>query len=638
MVVKCTPYLLALVVSVLVTPEPQAQSELPHALDREIDFATEIHPLLAENCFQCHHGNKRRGGLHMGSREELIQGGETGPAIVPGDSAASYLVKLTVGLEDGLRMPPKGAPLSDEQIALLRGWIDQGAKWELDLDQESAYQLPLKPRRPQLPKPESGIHPVDQFLEQYFTENNVEPTDPVSDRLFLRRAHLDTIGLPPSPEQLAAFENDKDPNKRAKVVRQLLADNQGYAEHWMTFWNDALRNDYTGTGYIDGGRKQITGWLYDSLYYNLPYDQFVTQLISPTPESQGFIKGINWRGDANSSQLPHMQAAQNVSQVFMGVNLKCASCHDSFVNQWQLSDAYGLAAVFTEEPLEMVRCDKPTGKMAEAKFLYPELGTIQGDVPPRGRAAQLARLVTDDDNGRFARTIVNRIWAEFFGRGLVEPLDDLDAKPWNADILDWLAVDFVDHGYDLRHLMARILTSKAYQLPIDHAYDKDEDYVFRGPLARRLSAEQFLDSIYSITGVWGEDNRFNVPHESDQYRGKVRAWRAASTPLTKALGRPSRDQVVLRREEQPTTLQSLEINNGEVFYNLLQRATNGVPGIRYAAPEHLTNMMYRRALLREPTAEEKAVALELLGQNPTRESLADLLWAIVLLPEFQYIH
>jgi hypothetical protein len=161
---------------------------------------------------------------------------------------------------------------------------------------------------------------------------------------------------------LKAFVSSKKSDKREALVRNLLSRNEAYAKNWLSFWNDLLRNDYQGTGYIDGGREQITRWLYSALLTNMPYDKFVAELISPSPASEGFSKGILWRGFVNASQMPQMQAAQNVSQVFMGVNLKCASCHDSFINDWQLSDAYGLANVFSDQPLEIYRCDVPTGQ------------------------------------------------------------------------------------------------------------------------------------------------------------------------------------------------------------------------------------------------------------------------------------
>jgi hypothetical protein len=197
---------------------------------------------------------------------------------------------------------------------------------------------------------------------------------PLDDAAFLRRVSLDLVGLLPTPERLEAFLADPAPDKRERAVGELLDDDQAYAEHWLTFWNDLLRNDYEGTGYIDGGRKAITPWLYRALRENTPYDRFVRELISPTPESEGFIKGIKWRGAVNASQVPELQFAQNVGQVFLGVNLKCASCHDSFIDSWKLDDTYALAAVIADAPLELYRCDKPTGATGPGPIPLPRAG------------------------------------------------------------------------------------------------------------------------------------------------------------------------------------------------------------------------------------------------------------------------
>src|SRR5207344_956209 len=129
-------------------------------------------------------------------------------------------------------------------------------------------------------------------------------------------------------------------------------------------------------------------------------DQFVHELISPVPGSEGFTGGITWRGVVNASQRREMQAAQNIGQVFLGTNLKCASCHDSFVNHWLLADAYGLANVFADKPLEIYRCDKPTGEIADVRFIFPELGEIDAKAPRDERMKQLANLVTSPQNGR----------------------------------------------------------------------------------------------------------------------------------------------------------------------------------------------------------------------------------------------
>ncbi len=264
---------------------------------------------------------------------------------------------------------------------------------------------------------------------------------------------------------MTSLDFDSQGAKRERFVDRLLNDREANSAHWLTFWNDLLRNAYHGTGFIDGGRKQITGWLYAAIYDNRPYDRFVHELVSPPKQrdagSEGFTFGIKWRGTVNESQRREIQAAQSVAQVFLGTNLKCASCHDSFVNHWKLTDAYALASVFADGPLELHRCDQPTGVPSTVGFLYPQLGTIDPKSSEPKRTKQLADLVIHPENGRLARTIVNRLWSKLFGRGLVEPLDNMDAEPWHQDLLDFLAADLADHGYDLKRtlrLMAKTIT------------------------------------------------------------------------------------------------------------------------------------------------------------------------------------
>src|SRR6185503_19860540 len=177
------------------------------------------------------------------------------------------------------------------------------------------------------------------------------------------------------------------------------------------------------------------------------------------------VNGFTWRGEINASQRPPLQAAQNIGQVFLGVHLKCASCHDSFINEYTLADANGLAAIYATNDLEIAECDKPTGKFAKTKFLYPEVGNLDEAGPKEARTRQLAALLTSRNNGRLTRTVVNRLWAKFMGRGLVEPVDDMDAPAWNPAVLDWLAEELADNNFDLKWVMRWILTSRAYQLP-----------------------------------------------------------------------------------------------------------------------------------------------------------------------------
>jgi hypothetical protein len=466
-----------------------------------VDFVQDIQPLFEAACIKCHAKGKDKGGFSLETRETFLKGGETEAGAIVGKSAESYIVELVAGLEPDSIMPKKGTKWTPEQVGLLRAWIDQGVIWPAGITFAKPPPENLHPRAVALPE-RAAVHPIDNVLSRYLAEKGVAFPAPVDDRSFARRVYLDTIGLLPAPEQLDAFLADPAADKRTALAQRLLGDKIGYANHWLTFWNDLLRNDYKGTGFIDGGRKQISGWLYKALIDNLPYDQFVAQLVNPTKQSEGFTKGIIWRGNVNASMLPPMQAAQNVSQVFMGVNLKCASCHDSFVNDWSLADAYGLAAIYADEPLELVHCDKPTGKQAAVRFLYPEIGGIEAAADKPARLARLATLLTSRENGRLSRTIVNRLWARLVGRGIVEPLDDMEQPAWNRDLLDWLAEDFVAHGYDLKHTIAAICTSMAYQLPTVEGPREKEEYVFRGPLTRRLTAEQFSDALSALSSDW----------------------------------------------------------------------------------------------------------------------------------------
>jgi len=622
---------------------PEQITQLPPPASHTVQFSHEIKPMLERSCLQCHGHGRSKGGFAMDTRETLLKGGDSGATVVMGRSVESRLISLVMGFDPDDQMPQKGTKLTREQIGLLRAWIDQGLRWDAEITFARAEPINLNPRRPTIPPSRSATtHPLDRLLELYFAAHGIKPPKPVQDRLFARRVYLDVIGLLPPPAELQTFMADHDRNKQPKLVRRLLADRENYALHWLTFWNDLLRNDYQGTGYIDDGRKQITQWLFRSLETNQPYDRFVAELVNPTPESEGFAKGIVWRGVVNASQSPPMQAAQNISQVFMGVNLKCASCHDSFINDWRLADAYGLAGVYAKGPLEMVHCDKPTGQTAPPKFIYPQLGELAFSTSRATRLDHLAKLITARTDGRLTRTLVNRLWQKFFGRGLVEPLDDMEKVAWNADLLDWLAEDFADHGYDVKHLIEVMLTSRAYQLPAVAATEKSEPaFVFRGPFVRRMSAEQFRDAVGQLAEVWYAKSAARIVR-ADGTTNRFAAVRAAlvpADPLQVALGRPNREQVVTSRASTATTLESLEMTNGAELADLLKRgAQKLLAQSGQAAPDKLVPWLYAKALGREPTIRELRLAGSLAGRPVQPAGLEDLLWALAMLPEFQLIY
>lgn len=442
----------------------------------------------------------------MNHRELIVDSGH----VVPGKPDESHLLNLILSSDRESQMPPADRErLSDKEKDIIRKWIADGVPWEEGFSfAPAAYEPPLKPRRPDLPAAVDGrTNPVDRILDADLAAHQIARPSSIEDAAFLRRVSLDLVGLLPEPQELQAFVADKSLDKRAKVVRTLLDDNVAYAEHWLSFFNDLLRNDYSGTGFITGGRQQVSGWLYEALVSNKPFDQFARELIAPpTSASQGYIDGIRWRGEVSAGQTVEIQFAQSVSQSFLGINLKCASCHDSFIDRWKLEEAYNLAAIYSAQPMQIHRCDKPIGKQAEAKWLFPELGQIDAAAPREERLKQLAALMTHPDNGRFTRTIVNRLWYKLMGRGIVHPLDAMQSEPWNADLLDHLAVHLADNKYDLKSVLYLIATSEAYQSQcVTRRGESPEGaggkYVYQGPIPRRMMAEQFLDSVWQITSA-----------------------------------------------------------------------------------------------------------------------------------------
>jgi hypothetical protein len=605
------------------------------------DFAHRIVPILRKHCVECHGGLRHEGDFSINTRQSLLEAG----AVVPGDSNASHLIELVCSVDVEERMPKDRPALSLEEVKALRDWVDAGTPWDAGFSFAiDEYEPPLRARRPELPPVREGrANPVDRIIDAYMAEHTLARPARLGDAAFLRRVYLDITGVLPMPVQLHAFVERTDSGKRESVIDDLLEDKHAYAEHWLSFWNDLLRNDYQGTGYIDGGRTQISEWLYRALLENKPFDQFARELISPTPKSEGFIRGIKWRGNVNASQKQEVQFAQNVAQVFLGLNMKCASCHDSFIDRWKLSETYGLAAIYADEPLEINRCDKPTGEMAKAAWLFPELGQIDPAASKPDRLKRLAELMTSVENGRFTRTIVNRIWHRLMGRGLVQPVDAMQTPPWSADLLDFLASHLADEGYDLKQTIRIIATSQAYQSQsVVRTGDAGEKYVFAGPIAKRMTAEEFTDALWQLTKTGP-----TKPHKSvDAFlnpaeKGLHKTYRAAlvaSDPMMRSLGRPNREQVVSSRPTMLTTLEALDLSNSELLATTLSRgASNILKEFDDRDPSELVTWLYEAALSRSPTAAEREIANSLLGEHPTEQGLEDALWIIIMLPEYQII-
>jgi hypothetical protein len=788
------------------------------AIAAEIDFSHDVAPILKRHCSKCHMGNEKKGGLSLNTRESLLAGGESAKGFVEGKSGESEIIQRIESDNDDLRMPPEGTPVPAAEIATLKKWIDSGAPWQDGFTfGKRGYEAPLKPRRPEVPPSSDGREdPIDRIIDAYQSQQGIPRPKPIDDATFARRAYLDIIGLLPTPAELESFQGDSRPDKRTQLAQALLGRNVDYTEHWLTFWNDLLRNDYSGTGFITGGRKQISKWLYESLVTNKPYDQFARELIAPpTAESAGFGEGIRWRGEVSAGQTVEIQFAQSMAQSFLGINLKCASCHDSFVDRWTLEESYGLAAIFSTRTLDIHRCDQPTGKTAAAAWLFPEIGQVDPKASQPERLGQLAQLMTHAENGRFARTIVNRIWHRLMGRGVIHPLDAMQNEPWNADLLDYLAMNLVDHKYDLKQTIELITTSQAYQSqiqPVETSESGSQGYRFTGPLAKRLTAEQFIDAVWQLTetaptkfdapvvrgevagggsqkstsakwiwsrastadaaagetvvfrkqwelasmpqsaiGVVACDNSYVLyangkqvhagnnwevpdsvsllnqltagkneilivaknggsgpnpaglffearllgsdgksetiatddswqwtseqPAANGTFKKEPSDWKPAAAVagsevwssriggdlaakldgaaaaggkmvrasllkgdfLMRSLGRPNRDQIVSVRPEVLTTLEAIDLSNGETLAAILAQGSQKLQSKGWKSPAEFSDWLYHFALSRPPSDGERQVMTELLGDKLTEQSIQDALWAVCMLPEFQLV-
>ncbi|HEX5026467.1 MAG TPA: DUF1553 domain-containing protein, partial [Agriterribacter sp.] len=277
-------------------------------------------------------------------------------------------------------------------------------------------------------------------------------------------------------------------------------------------------------------------------------------------------------------------------------------------------------------------------------ILFKELGEIDSNAITQERLKQLADYLVEPRDGRLYRTLVNRIWAQLMGRGIVEPVDVMDNVPWSQDLLDWLASDFVANGYDVKKLMHTILTSKIYQMPSVGIKDAElivaPDYVFEGMLRRRLTAEQFTDAVSEALQPVYDDSAVvfkKLPENIKEEMPFPRAALVSNDPYLTALGRPNRETVSTSRLSQANLLQALELTNGELFNNAVKRAAKKWKE-KYPDPQKMVTEIYRSTLGRPPASEEQAVALKELGKTPGEPEVEDFIWAMTLHPEFQLIY
>jgi hypothetical protein len=629
-----------------------------------VSFTRQVRPLLEQRCGACHSPDSRTSGLDATTVTSLLKGGKHGPAVVPGKAAESAMLQYIRGNREP-RMPKGMAPLSDLEIQLLDDWIQAGARDDStgdtaaglkikteaapantlndiifsDGDQLAAIRRKVRlayvQRPPDPPRLSGYSNPIDQFIVGKWREANLpefkDPPPLASDPAFLRRVYLDLIGVIPTIAEAGRFLADGSPEKRTKLIDELLARNADYAAHWTPFWEEAIASSDTGVvgGIVRHG--DYRQWLYDAFLRNKPYDQLVDDLIDPSSPAYLHPKPERQNGDydvypqfvLNSSQAETIQTAANTAQVFLGTGMKCASCHDHFLNrEWPQARFLAFAGLFAAHDLEVIRCEQRSGKFVAPRFPFDLPGvpaTMPADV--NSRLHLLALMLIDPANARFSQTIVNRLWKRYLGLGLFEPADDYraDRAPSHPELLNWLAYDFMEHGYDLKHTIRLILTSRTYQLQYDPAREDRFDVsnpgqprYYRSPTLRKLTAEQLIDSIrVAVTQRLDPAERLYLQRKS--------------TDLTRALGRPAaRNEVSTARPEDVAAVQALELLNGEEFNVLVAQA----PVLKEnPSPDRLFWAAFSRA---PSDAEHELVA--------NVDPLTDALWAMFASPGFEYIH
>ncbi len=501
--------------------------------------------------------------------------------------------------------------------ASYQAYLAQMARWRME-----RMQTLEKPSIPDAPSEEIS-NPIDRFVMAKWDEEDAPEV--CSDYTFIRRVYLDITGIIPAATEVEAFIEDDSKTKRAKLIDTVLAQDEDYAAHWVQFWEDALASNGKHQGGV-GTRANFRKYIYESFKENKPYDVFTAQLIDPTAVKYrgGFVK--------SETHQDSLLTAANIGQVFLGTKMKCASCHDDFLNfNWTQKRFFQFASFFSEENLEIIRCEEPQGVYVKPAYIFNS-----GEANPdnldslKGRLSEVTRFLVDPANPRFARAFVNRLWKRYIGLGLVEPVDNFrqDIPPSHPELLDWMAYEFAANGYDIKHMIRLIMNSNTYQLQYDEEladrYEDGSDYprAFRSPQLRKLTAEQYLDSLNLALGEL--DKRISFDE--------------TTTALTLALGRPAtRNEIQTLRSDDVAVLQALELINGPDLYEMVYEADiqEHLAGIEDA--EKAVETVFMSMYSRPPSEDELKFTLKFFGPDIDEKEWSDILWSLAVSPEFQYI-
>jgi hypothetical protein len=608
-----------------ITAKVAAIAAAPVEQKGTVNFQRDIKPLLNDHCFRCH-AEKQKGGLRLNEREPALKGGESGhAAITPGKPEHSHLLKLVRSDDEDSRMPPNGKPLTAEQIKLLETWIAEGAVWS------------DAPGAPVTIPPDAG------------------------DAVFIRRVYLNTIGIAPSAEEVRAFLAETAPDKRARLIDRLL-DDERFAGHWVSYWQDVLAENPNILKPELNNTGPFRFWIYESMLDHKPLDRFVTELILMRGSKLG--GGTAGFGMASQNDVPMAEKANVIANAFLGVEMKCARCHDAPYHKSTQRQLFQMAAMLAEKPLKvpasssvspeffakiktrepLIKATLVSGTTVEGAWPFPEFNTEWPADTPR---ESLALSITSPHNRRFVEVMANRVWARLFGMGLVHPVHDWEGRtPSHPALLAWLGRELMRHDYDLRHLCRIIMNSAAWQrraVEMPEASDAAKRF-FTAPLPRRMSAEQLVDTLHAAAGraVQSEPLTFDVdssqkPENMLNLGQPRRAWEFTSlanerdrpalalpraqtvTDMLEAFGwRARRPEPLTERTCECTPLQPAMLSNGTLAASLTalredSRFTD--TACREQPLPAFIESLWLQLLNRPPTAAEQKEAAALLAEG-----------------------
>jgi hypothetical protein len=496
---------------------------------------------------------------------------------------------------------------------------------------------------------------IDDLVIKKLEELRLPPSPQADDNTFIRRMYLDAMGILPTPEEVERFTADAAADKRARLIDALLARDE-FVDYWAYQWSDLLL--VSSRRLRSNAMWSYYNFIRSSVAANKPWDRFVQEILVSSGNTRE-------NGALNYFVLHKnpIDLTENVTKAFLGLSITCARCHNHPLEKWTQRDYYQMTNLLARigmkngaEPGDTVVYSNPTGDVN-----HPRMGK---PLPPRpldgkpldlqsdlDRRRHLAAWLTSPDNPYFARALVNRVWQNFLGRGLVHPVDDVRATnpPSNEELFAALTKDFTDHGFDVQRLIRLILNSAAYQrasttLP---GNEKDDRY-YSHYLVKRLPAEVILDAVAQVT---------RVPNRFEGYPAGYRALQLPDSQVNSyfltAFGRPARTNTdAAERQQEPTITQALHAINGDTLNQMLAARDNTIDmflklGLSDAkAVEHL----YLSALSRLPSPEEKTqilraletarqeTAQDPLEKDPRRKPLEDLLWAMLTGKEFLFNH